>query len=210
MKTVNLLLTGPILGLGLLAQSAPPASPPAPPPATKPTKIGVLDLQTVIIKTKDGEKAAAALKAKFAPKQDELGRKQQDLAAMETQLRNGQNTMSDENKQRLMREIDQRNNLLKRDTEDANADLEQEQQRLMGELIPKIISVLNKYATENNFALVIDLSSQQTPVLFASNTVELTLQIIEAYDKSSALTTPAQPKMTPPPSPKPDTPKPVK
>jgi outer membrane protein len=169
------------LPLVIQAQTAPP------------TKIGVIDLQSVIIKTKEGEKAAADLKAKFAPKQAELEKKQQDIAALQTQLRNGQNTMSEENKQKLMREIDQRTNSLKRDSEDANADLEQDQQRVMGELVPKILTVLNKYATEHGFAVVLDISSQQTPVLFASNTVELTLAIIDAYDKTSPLATPSQP-----------------
>jgi outer membrane protein len=156
----------------------------------QPTKIGVIDLQSVIIKTKDGEKAAADLKARFAPKQAELEKKQQDVAALQTQLRNGQNTMGDENKQKLMRDIDAKSNTLKRDTEDANADLEQDQQKVMSELIPKIISVLNKYATENGFAIVLDISSQQTPILFASNTVELTRQIIDAYDKSAPMSAP--------------------
>jgi len=168
---------------------------------TPPTKIGVVDLQSVIIKTKDGEKPAAELKTKFAPKQAELEKKQQNIAALQTQLRNGQNTMSEENKQKLIREIDRLTANLKRDSEDANADLEQEQQHVMAELVPKIINVLNKYATENNFALVLDLSSQQTPVLFASNTVELTRALIEAYDKSSAasssLLQPATPAVTP-------------
>jgi outer membrane protein len=196
MRTVNLLFVGRVfaicLAMGLVLDAA---------AQTAPTKIGVVDLQSVIIKTKEGEKAAADLKAKFAPKQVEFEKKQQEIAGMQTQLRNGQNTMSEENKQKLMREIDQKNNLLKRDTEDANADLEQEQQRVMGELVPKIISVLNKYATENGFALVLDISSQQTPVLFASNAVELTRDLISAYDKSSAMTTPTQPKMsTPPPA----------
>ena len=166
--------------------------------APPPTKIGVIDLQSVIVKTKDGEKAAAELKAKFSPKQTELEKRQQDIAALQTQLRNGQNTMSDENKQKLMREIDQKNNLLKRDTEDANTDLEQEQQRMMGTLVPKILSVLNKYASDNGFAVVFDISSQQTPVLYASNTVELTRAIIDAYDKSSPMAAP-----TPPATPKP-------
>jgi outer membrane protein len=191
MKSLNLLFTLPVFlsGLGLMAQTA-----------TPPTKIGVVDLQSVIVKTKDGEKAAAELKAKFSPKEAELAKKQQDIGALQAQLRNGQNTMSEESKQKLIREIDQRTNLLKRDTEDANADLETEQQRMMAELVPKIMSVLNKYATENGYAVVLDISSQQTPVIFASNTIELTRQLIDAYDKSSMLTTPSQPVMTTPPA----------
>jgi outer membrane protein len=160
---------------------------------TPPTKIGVVDLQTVIIKTKDGEKAAATLKAKFAPKEAEFEKKRADLSALQTQLRNGQNTMSEENKQRLMREIDQKTNLLKRDTDDVNQDIDAEQQRMMGELIPKIMNVLNKYATENGFAVVLDISSQNTPVLFASNTIELTTTLISAYDKSAPMSAPTEP-----------------
>ena len=185
MSKMKLLLAA----LGLSASLTAVLEAQAPPP----TKVGVVDLQSVIIKTKDGEKAAADLKAKFAPKQAELEKKQQDITALETQLRNGQNTMSDENKQKLMRDIDQKNNLLKRDTEDANTDSEQDQQRVMGELVPKILSVLNKYASDNGFAVVFDISSQQTPVLFASNSVELTRALIDAYDKSSALATPTAP-----------------
>jgi outer membrane protein len=192
MSKMKLLLAA----LGLSASLTVALEAQAPPP----TKVGVVDLQSVIIKTKDGEKAAAELKAKFAPKQAELEKKQQDIQGLQTQLRNGQNTMSDENKQKLTRDIDQKSNLLKRDTEDANTDSEQDQQRVMGDLVPKILSVLNKYASDNGFAVVFDISSQQTPVLFASNSVELTRALIDAYDKSSALATPAAPA----------TPKPVK
>ncbi len=123
MSMMKLLLAA----LGLSASLTVALEAQAPPP----TKVGVVDLQSVIIKTKEGEKAAADLKAKFAPKQAELEKKQQDIQALQTQLRNGQNTMSDENKQKLMREIDQKSTLLKRDTEDANTDSEQDQQRIM-------------------------------------------------------------------------------
>jgi outer membrane protein len=208
------------VGLGVLLAVAPAgaqtsAAPAAAAPAmaaTAPAKIGVIDIQTAIIQTKDGQKAAADLKTKFTPKQAELEKKQQDIAGLQDQIRKGQNTMSEENKQKLMREIDQKGTTLKRDTEDANADLEQEQQRIMGELGGKIISVLNKYASENGYALILDVSGQQTPVMFASNTIDVTRDIIALYDKTSAFAAPStsKPMMTPPPAaPKPATSKPL-
>jgi outer membrane protein len=174
-----------------------------------PVKVGVINMQAAMIQSKDGQKAAANLQTKFGPKQAELEKKQQDIAGMQDQLRKGQNTMSEENKQKLMRDIDLKNTSLKRDTEDANADLEQEQQRIMGDLGGKMISILNKYSTDNGFALVLDISSQQTPVLFASNTIDITRDIIALYDKTSPnFSAPQQPRMTPPPTaaPKPTTP----
>jgi outer membrane protein len=185
----------PLLGLGAallvtgLSAQTPAAAAAA--PAVAPSKIAVINIQEALINTKDGQKAAGDLKTKFAPKQAEIEKKQGDIAGLQQQLNKGGNAMSEESKQKIMRDIDQKNVSLKRDTEDAQADLEQEQQRIMGDLGGKMISVLNKYATENGYALVIDISSQQTPVLFASNTIDITREIIALYDKAAPMAAPA-------------------
>jgi outer membrane protein len=197
------------LGLAIAAypaigQTAPPAAAATPAPA--PTKVGVINVQDAITQTKDGQKALADLRAKFSPKQSELEKKQQDVASLQQQLSKGQNTMSDESKQKLMREIDAKNTLLKRDTEDANADLEQENQRLMNDLGGKVMATINKFATDNGYALVVDISSQQTPVMFASSSIDITRDIIALYDKSAPnFAAPSGPK-TATPQPKPTQP----
>jgi outer membrane protein len=199
-----------ILGLGA-ALTAPMAKAQTPAPTGAPSKVAVIDIQAAIAQTNDGKKAGADMKTKFTPKQDELQKKQKDIEAMQEQLRKGQNTLSEDNRQKMMRDIDQKNTTLKRDGDDFNQDVQTETQRIMGELYPKMITVLNKYATENGYAVVLDYSSQQTPILFAASSVDITKDIITIYDKTSSFAAPAaQPKMTPPPAaPKPATPKPV-
>ncbi len=198
----------PLLGAGAVlfvsglsaqttASAAPAPAATAAGPAVTPSKVGVINIQEALINTKDGQKAAGELKSKFEPRQTEISKKQADIAGLQQQLSKGGNAMAEEAKQKIMRDIDQKNVSLKRDTEDANADLEQEQQRIMGELGAKMIGVLNKYATENGYALVIDISSQQTPVLFASNTIDITRDIIALYDKAAAAPGSA-PAMRPP------------
>jgi outer membrane protein len=201
-KSLSLAVLG--LGAALIAPMAKAQTP-------APTKVAVIDIQAAIAQTNDGKKAGADMKTKFTPKQDELQKKQKDIEAMQEQLRKGQNTLSEENRQKMMRDIDQKNTTLKRDGDDFNQDVQTETQRIMGELYPKMISVLNKYATENGYAVVLDYSSQQTPILFAATSVDITKDIIAIYDKTSSFAPPtAQPKMTPPPAaPKPATPKPV-
>jgi outer membrane protein len=191
-----------VLGLGaaLLAPMAKAQTPP---------KVAVFDIQAAIAQTKDGQKAGTDMKTKFTPKQNELQKKQQDIEAMQEQLRKGQNTLSEDNRQKLMRDIDQKSNSLKRDGDDFNQDVQQEQQRVLGEIYPKIISVLNKYAADNGYVMVVDVGAQQTPVLFASPAIDITRDIIALYDKTSNFAAPQQPKTTPPPAaPKPATPKP--
>lgn len=211
MKKIAIL---PLLGVGaaLLVScvSAQTPAAAATAPAVTPSKIAVINIQEALINTKDGQKAAGELKTKFAPKQSEIEKKQSDIAGLQQQLNKGGNAMSEDSKQKIMRDIDQKNVSLKRDTEDAQADLEQEQQRIMSDLGGRMIGVLNKYATENGYALVIDISSQQTPVLFASNTIDITREIIALYDKAPQAsappaTRPTAPRPTAPPTAAPKT-----
>lgn len=200
-----------VLGLGaaLLTPMANAQTPAV--PTAVPGKVAVIDIQAAIAQTNDGKKAGADMKTKFTPKQDELQKKQRDIEALQEQLRKGQNTMAEDARQKMMREIDLKTNQLKRDGDDFNQDVQQETQRIMGDLYPKMITVLNKYSTENGYAVVMDISSQQTPILFAASSIDITKDIINLYDKTSSFAAPsAAPKMAPPPAaPKPATPKPV-
>src|SRR5580700_8891437 len=69
-------------------------------------KIGVIDMQKALLSTKDGEKAVAELRAKFAPKQQEFEKRQADLGAKQEQYRKTENTISEEAKANLARDID--------------------------------------------------------------------------------------------------------
>lgn len=161
---------------------------------TAPTKVGIIHIQNAIIQTKDGQKAAADIDAKFGPKRKDVDQKQADLQQMEQQIRTGSNTMSDEAKLKLTRDIDQHRKQLQREMDDAQAELEQEQGRVLQELGQKMMSVIDHYATAHGFALILDVSSPQTPVLYASNAIDITREIVELYDKSQASgATPAEP-----------------
>jgi len=184
-----------VMGAAMLAhaQSGAPAQ----------TKVGIIHIQNAIISTKDGQKAAADLTAKFAPKKADLEKKQSLVVQLQDQLRKGSNTMSEEAKEKLMREIDQTDKSIKRDTEDDNAELEQEQGRIMQELGQKMMAVIDKYAKDNGYAMILDVSSAQSPVLYATSGIDITQDIIALYDKNSPATTssaPASKAPAPPPA----------
>ena len=198
-----------LLGLGVILPGA--CFPAA---AQTGQKLAVINIQQAIVETKDGQKARADLQTKFGPTQKELQDKQAKLAALQDQYRKGQNTLSDEAKQKLAREIDASTTSLKRDTEDANTEVQDAERKLMDELGGKMMAVLNKYASDNGYVLVIDVSNPQTPVLFASNTIDITRDVIGLYDKNSgaapasaapatAAPKPAAPKPAAPAAPKP-------
>jgi hypothetical protein len=46
------------------------------------------------------------------------------------------------------------------------------------------VNLLSKYSTDNGYAMVFDSSSQQAPILYATNQIDLTQELITLYDKN--------------------------
>ena len=149
-------------------------------------KFAVINIQGAIISTKDGQKAAAELNAKTAPKKKELEQKQGEINSLQDQLNKGSNTLSDSAKNDLYKSIETKKKSLQREVEDAQADLEADQQKLLQQLGQKILAVIEKYSRDNGITMVVDVSSPQTPVLYASPSIDITKEIIELYDKNTA------------------------
>jgi outer membrane protein len=205
------LISMPVLALGITMLANAQAAP-------TPTKVGIIHIQNAILATKDGQKAANDLQTKFGPTKAQIDKMNTEVLAVEDKLKKGSQTLSDDARQTLMRDRDQKATALKRATEDAQAEVEQEEGKIMQELGQRVMQVVAKYATDNGFAIIIDVSSQQTPVLWAANGIDITKEIVDLYDKNAPAAT-AAPKpstsATPAPAagtaaPKPATPPPAR
>jgi outer membrane protein len=178
--------------------------------APTPNKVGILYFQGAIVGSKDGQKAAAELEGKALPKKKELEQRQNEVNALQDQLTKGQNTLSDAAKNELYRNIEAKKKTLNRDYDDAKEEMDQEQQKLIQQIAQKMTAVIDRYAKDHGYYLVVDVSSPQSPVLYASTSIDITKDIIELYDQSSAAMTnpaPAKPAATAPGTvPKPATP----
>ena len=71
-----------------------------------PTKVGVIQIQAALAATKEGQKAAAELEDKMAPRKKELDGKQAEIKDLQERLQKGGNTLSDSAKEDLTRNID--------------------------------------------------------------------------------------------------------
>ena len=152
---------------------------------TAPTKVGIINIQGAIVGTLDGQKAIKALEEKSAPRRKDLETKQASIQQLQTQLRTSSNTASEEMKAKLMRDVDTRTKSYNRDLEDAQAEFDQEQQKLLNEIGGRIMAVIDKYASDNGYAIILDVSTQQSPVLYASNSIEITREVVALYDKNA-------------------------
>ncbi len=175
--------------------------------AQTPTKVGVIQIQSALTGTKDGQKAVAELESRMAPKQKEMERKRSEIQELQDKLNKGGNAMAQTAKDDLARNIDAKTKTYNRDMEDARAELDQEQRKLLEELSGKMQVVIDKFALANGYAVILDVSNQNTNVLYVASGVDITKDVIDMYDKMN----PSGPSTKPaaPPAPKPAAPKPA-
>jgi outer membrane protein len=153
-------------------------------PAAVPMKIGALNMEVAITNTQEGKQAANQLQVKFAPRQTELQNLQKEIQDINTRLQTGSNTLSDEAKYQLQRQYEQLNRTLQRKQQEDRDDYQDAQQDLINQLGRKLMTVLDKYSKENGYAVVLDTSSQQTPVIYEASAIDITQDIIKLYDQS--------------------------
>lgn len=163
-------------------------------------KIATINIQGALVSTKDGQKAGADLESKAAPKRKTVESRQNEINSLKDQLQKGQNTLSEAAKNDLYRTIDQKTKALNRDMQDIQDELDGEQQKVLNELGQKIYAVVAKYGQEKGYTMVLDISNPQTPIVWASNSIDITKDIIELYDKEygAGSTSTANPSSKPP------------
>ncbi|MBI4479880.1 MAG: OmpH family outer membrane protein [Acidobacteria bacterium] len=163
----------------------------------KATKVAIINIQVAIAQTNDGQQAAKDIQAKFAPKQQELTKAQQEINALQDQLRNQEKTLSDDARNKLLKSIDDKTRMFNRNNEDATSEFQATEQEAINEIGQKLMGVLGEYAQKNSYSVVLDVSSPQTPVLFAEPSIDITKDIIELYNqthmKPAASAAPATP-----------------
>lgn len=150
------------------------------------TKIAVVNMQAAILGTKDGQKASQQLMAKVDPKRKEFATRQNEIAQLEQQFEKAETVMSDDKKEELARSIDEKKKRLQRDTQDAEEELQGEQQQMLQGLAQRMSAIINKYAKDKGFALIIETGNPSTPVVYAATAVDITKQVISLYDKAAA------------------------
>ena len=169
-------------------------------------KVGVINVQVAITSTAEGKQAAGELQSQFAPRQSELDTLRRQVEDIQTRLRTGASTLSDDEKARLSREGDQLSRQFQRKQQDSQDDFNEAQREIVDRIGRKMIDVLDKYSKENGYGVIFDTSAQNTPVVYAANQIDVTQEIIRLYDqnypvKAGAAKSSAPPRAAPKPAP---------
>ncbi|HTV64163.1 MAG TPA: OmpH family outer membrane protein [Bryocella sp.] len=181
-----------------LAQSAPATSSAA---STAPggIKVGIIDIQQAIVATNEGTRDFEALQKKFEPRKNELAGLNTEVENLKKQLNAQGDKMNEEARATLVKSIETKQKSLQRQVEDAQNDYQQQQNEIATRILQKMSPVIDKYAKANGYGLLIDSSNPwpQGPVLWATAAVDLTKNIVDAYNAQSGVAAPPKPAGAP-------------
>jgi outer membrane protein len=166
--------------------AAVPAASPAGPP-----KIAIISFQQAVGATNEGQRGMAQLRTKFEPKQQQLKAQSDEIDSLKKQLQDAGANLSEPERDSRLRTIDEKQKSLQRSAEDAQNEASGAMNDMFQQLAQKVYAVLDTFAAQNKFTLVLDVSAQQTPVLWANGTPDITKAVVDAYNAKSGV--PPQP-----------------
>jgi outer membrane protein len=199
-------------GVGALAQATAPSAP-SPADATSAltaapvvpanAKIAIIAFQQAVAATNEGQRNFAQLRVKFEPKQATLKAQSDEIDSLKKKLQDAGSNLSEPERDSQLRTIDEKTKSLQRSAEDAQNEASSAMNDMYQQLAQKVYAVLDAYSNQNKFTLVLDTSAQQTPVLWASGSTDITKAVVDAYNTKSGV--PPQPAAGTPSAPRPST-----
>lgn len=190
-------------GFVLSAAAQTPAAPAAP---AGPAKIAVIAFQAAVGQTNEFQRNFADLQKKYEPKRQELKTLNDEIESLTKQLQAQGDKLSEAERATRAKTIDDKTKQLKRSAEDAQNDFQSEMQEMYNGVASKVYDVLATYAQQQGFTLVLDVSQQQNPVLYANESTNITKAILDAYNVKSGVPAPPPSAQGPAPAPKPAAP----
>jgi outer membrane protein len=187
------------------AQSA-PAAQTAPAPQAVPAKIALISFEQAVFATNEGQRAVQDVQKKYEPKKAQIEALNQEVDTLKKQLQSAPATLTDEERASRLRAIDTKEKALNRDAEEASQAYQADLQEAYGKVAQKVNGVMRKYVEDNGYTLLLDVSGQQTPVMWATAKIntDVTQAVVDAYNTSSGVAAPppsapsaARPRTTP-------------
>jgi len=148
-------------------------------------KMGVVDPQAVLEKSKAGRRALDGLKEHATSRQKLLAKDEEDLKGLENQLKAQESTMSEAQKREKQAQFRTKIQDYQKRVQDFNQELAVKQKELVDDYMKKIQVATKAVAEKSSVALVVDKGSDATIkiVIYSKETLDLTEQVIKEFDK---------------------------
>ena len=143
-------------------------------------KIGYIVTPKLLAETKLGKESSAKLKAKAEAAEKTFSKDVDELKKMQEDIIKRGSVLNDEEKAKLGEQFELKNREVKRKKEDAQREFDKSRQTIENEMMTKFRTVIEKFAKDNGYDLVLDAGT----LLYISSKADVTNEVIQLADKS--------------------------
>jgi outer membrane protein len=149
-------------------------------------KIVTVSFNAAVLQTAETQKEMGALKAKFAPRQAQLQTLNDEVEALRKQISDPANKLNDTEMATRQRSLESKEKQLQRQAEDFKNDSDSESQQAFQRVAQKVYTFLQAYSQQHGYSAVIERGSDAAPVVwFAAADMDITDQLVKAYNAQS-------------------------
>ena len=153
--------------------------------AAEPVKVGVMDQQQVMEKSKAGKRALEELKTYSATRQKIISADDQELKELEQAIQDGK--LSETAKQEKQNQFQSKLEAYQRRLADFNREIQQKQREMVSEYMKKVQDAAQVVAQREGYIAVIDKGNEGVLkiVIYHQPGLDVTEQVVKEFDRQN-------------------------
>jgi len=148
--------------------------------AENPGKIGYVNMQEVIDKSKPGRQAQEALKGKFGDRRQKLAEEQQSIRQLQQTLDKDKTLMSQKELDKKTSEIRERKKKFKQKVAELQKEMAQEENKLANQILKPTPAIIAAVAKDRQVSAIFE--RRQSGLLYIDEGMDLTAEVIKRLD----------------------------
>lgn len=146
-------------------------------------KIGVINVQKIIVSCDSGKAAKERFDVKMKELQGSFKKEEEDLKALQDEIKKKSSAWSEEKKAEKVREYQKNGRELQAKTEDARFEMKQLQDKELEPILKALEKVVEKYGKEKGYTAILD---SKNGVVYFDDTIEISDAIVKKLNEAMA------------------------
>jgi outer membrane protein len=154
----------------------------------------IVNFNAVVLQTAEAQRDLGALQTKFATRQAHLQELNDEIESLRKQLADSGSKLSQGEQASRTQALESKEKQFQREAEDFRTDSQSESQQVFQRVAQKVYAYLQTYSQQHGYAAVIERGSDANPVVwYAIASLDITDQLIKAYNAQSGAAAPVAP-----------------
>jgi outer membrane protein len=158
--------------------------------ASAQSKVGVINLQKAVLDSAEIKAASAAMEARYKPRVARIEQLNKDIAAISDNLQKNSGKLTPQAEATMTADGQRKQREAQRLQEDLQADVERERNEILSKASTKMQEVVKQVAEAKGLDLVVDVPY----AVYYKAPLEITTEVIAAYDKAHPAAAPTAAK----------------